>query len=89
MLYKIIIYIEDDKDRSVHTFIELSAAELMRTGSLAKKWRDAIEASWASLITDWSFLFLRFHMFITPDEHPEAKKGWPSDWQITEMKNVF
>lgn len=45
MLYKIIIYIEDDKDRSVHTFIELSAAELMRTGSLAKKWRDAIEAS--------------------------------------------
>lgn len=57
------------------TFTELSAEELIRTGSFAKKWSDTIELSCASRMTDWSFFFSRFHMHITPDEPPEARRG--------------
>ena len=60
------------------TLIELSADELISTGSLAKKCNEIIELSWASLTTDCSFLFSRFHMLITPDEPPDAKSGCPS-----------
>lgn len=58
--------------------MELSVDELIKTGSLAKKWSETIELSWASLMTDWSLLFSRFHMLITPDEPPDARRGCPS-----------
>lgn len=64
------------------TLIELSADELISTGSLAKKWREIIEPSCASLMTDWSLLFSRFHMLTTPDELPEARRGCPSKGRI-------
>jgi hypothetical protein len=60
------------------TLIELSAAVLIRIGSLAKKWSETIDPSWASLITECSRLFSRFHMLITPEEPPEARRGCPS-----------
>lgn len=30
-------------------------------------------------MTDWSLLFSRFHMLITPDEPPDATRGCPSE----------
>lgn len=65
--------------RIILTLIELSADELISTGSLAKKCSEVITLSWASLITDWSLFFSRFHMLITPDEPPEARRGCPSE----------
>lgn len=29
-------------------------------------------------MTDWSLLFSRFHMLMTPDEPPDARRGCPS-----------
>ena len=60
------------------TLIELSDDELNNTGSFTKKCSESTEPSCASFITDWSLLFSRFHMLMTPEEPPDARRGCPS-----------
>lgn len=67
------------KLRELLTLIELSADALIRTGSFAKKWSEIIALSWASLITDCSLLFSRFHILMTPEVPPDANRGCPSE----------
>lgn len=74
--------IEKWNQKQALTLTELSAAELIRIGSFAKKWSETIEPSWASLITECSRLFSRFHMLITPEEPPEARRGCPSGRKV-------
>lgn len=81
--------IEKWNQKQALTLTELSAAELIRIGSFAKKWSETIEPSWASLITECSRLFSRFHMLITPEEPPEARRGESSGRKVNLRKTTL